>query len=161
MAPEQMTGGRATSKSDIYGFGMTIYEIFTGLAPFAHLPNDLVHAYVTKEDRRPERPSDLDVVVHGLDDSMWDIVLECWCRESSARPRAVDLVRRLDLLATLYAEQQKFPLSGHAGEDSEPVITQDTTSQQSNRGNLGSSVDAWGKTLRQLTTIDYPTVSHW
>ena len=34
MAPEQITGGEATPTSDIYAFGIVIYEMLTGVRPF-------------------------------------------------------------------------------------------------------------------------------
>ena len=34
MAPEQMSGGRADERTDIYGVGLLLFEMFTGRRPF-------------------------------------------------------------------------------------------------------------------------------
>ncbi|KDQ54015.1 hypothetical protein JAAARDRAFT_95097, partial [Jaapia argillacea MUCL 33604] len=57
MAPECMTGSTVDFRSDIYSFGMTIYEIFAGHPPFPHLPDPVVYVQITERNLRPDRPS--------------------------------------------------------------------------------------------------------
>jgi serine/threonine protein kinase len=40
MSPEQLTGAAIESRSDIYAFGILIYQMTTGLLPFADEGND-------------------------------------------------------------------------------------------------------------------------
>ncbi len=60
MAPEQT--GRMNrsidSRSDLYSFGVTVYEMLTGTLPFAAAdPMEWVHCHVA---RQPRRPTDRD-----------------------------------------------------------------------------------------------------
>ncbi|KDQ54275.1 hypothetical protein JAAARDRAFT_196645 [Jaapia argillacea MUCL 33604] len=181
MAPEQMSGSGVNKRSDVYSFGMTIYEIFVGHAPFGLLPNNTVFAYVRNEGGRPIRPSQSEITHRGLDDAMWSLVEECWSQEPRTRPPAADLVHRLEVLAVSYAGEQEIsqrtlhpPEKSHNDSDDisaslgsiqlQPTIESQSDgprpAHESIPANQGLPIstpvsDDEGETSRQITTIHY------
>lgn len=73
MSPEQT--GRMNrfldSRTDLYSFGITLYEIFTGKLPFvSEDPIQLIHFHIAK---RPTAPHDID---KGIPDILSDIIMK-------------------------------------------------------------------------------------
>ncbi|KAJ7903169.1 kinase-like domain-containing protein [Mycena leptocephala] len=79
--PEHQPKPSATR--DIYSLGCTIYEIYTGNPPFAHIPNDLVVRSAVLAASRPSRPRDLEKLIPEF---VWDLTQKCWLHEPSSRP---------------------------------------------------------------------------
>ena len=110
MAPELLKsddmGGvpqKPSKESDIYAFGMVAYEvsvaaasspmttrgliisqIFAHCSPYRHLNSDYMVLLEVISGKRPARP--LDREVFGLEDSVWDVVQECWNSDPQTRP---------------------------------------------------------------------------
>jgi serine/threonine-protein kinase len=73
MSPEQAQGGRGDARSDIYAWGVMMYEMLTGLTPFtgsdwmaimaAHLQNDPKPIHQTRHDVPPGLEA---VVMHAM-----------------------------------------------------------------------------------------------
>jgi serine/threonine protein kinase len=99
MAPEQMVRGITNKTTDIYSFGMTIYEIFTGAAPFANTIDSYLFVAVVDRAIRPLRPTESAIVQYGLDDTLWALIEECWSQEPKDRPIAATVASRLALLS--------------------------------------------------------------
>ncbi|GGH74780.1 serine/threonine-protein kinase [Pullulanibacillus pueri] len=69
LSPEQARGGKATVKSDIYGFGIVMYEMLTGQLPFPgdtpvsvalkHLNDDFIHP----RELNPNLPQSLENII--------------------------------------------------------------------------------------------------
>src|SRR5207302_6619252 len=83
MAPEQLAGKEVTARSDIYGLGLVLYEIFTGKRAFS---DTSAAAMRSPGDRTPSRPSS---VVRDLDPVVERVILRCLEKEPSARPATV------------------------------------------------------------------------
>ncbi|KAJ1301568.1 hypothetical protein OPQ81_008816 [Rhizoctonia solani] len=115
MAPElQVTEGQgATKAGDMFAFGMTMLELFTGLRPFSAVKNDIAVLLKYQNGERPPRPSHTGRDVKGskgnvigtrsniprdgdeirdvcvpMDDETWREVDRCWDQEPSLRPSA-------------------------------------------------------------------------
>ncbi|KAK0439972.1 kinase-like domain-containing protein [Desarmillaria tabescens] len=74
---------------DIYAFGCTVIEIFTGRIPFWNIKQDIaVMLAVWQNDLRPARPS-YDELPY---DSVWSLVELCWSRDVHRRPSSSSLV---------------------------------------------------------------------
>ncbi len=81
MAPEQLAGGEATVRSDIYALGLVLYELFTGRRAIdAKTIAELVRK---REEAGITRPSE---IVHELDPAVDRAVLRCLDRDPAARP---------------------------------------------------------------------------
>ncbi|KAI3611321.1 hypothetical protein WG66_002059 [Moniliophthora roreri] len=85
-----------TPASDVYSFGMTMLELYTGHAPFSHrrFYGGVIHDVVN--GIRPARPS-LDACP-GLTDDIWDVITSCWAQDAYQRPSMDAVVRRLYVL---------------------------------------------------------------
>ncbi|HEX3571632.1 MAG TPA: serine/threonine-protein kinase, partial [Acidobacteriaceae bacterium] len=83
MAPEQLAGKEVTARSDIYGLGLVLYEIFTGKRAFSDTSAAVLRS---RGDRTPSRPSS---VVRDLDPVVERVILRCLEKEPSARPATV------------------------------------------------------------------------
>ncbi len=63
MSPEQLSGGKATARSDIYSVAVTLYEVLTGQLPFTGATNyeimigHLQRAPVSPTEHNPEIPA--------------------------------------------------------------------------------------------------------
>ncbi|KAK7047941.1 Rho guanine nucleotide exchange factor [Paramarasmius palmivorus] len=112
LAPEIHRGTSCTSKkTDIYAFGCTCYEIFSGgYAPFYQLKFDPTVIHQVLENKRPDRPSGIPT----LTDSLWAIVEACWAGDPNLRPTADEVVTRLRCLESkiLRVEDEKANLDG-------------------------------------------------
>ena len=80
MAPEQLEGREVTMRSDIYGLGLVLYEVFTGKRAFAEKPAGALHRH---GDHTPSRPSS---VVKDLDPIVEKVILRCLESDPAARP---------------------------------------------------------------------------
>src|SRR5215472_14393736 len=76
MAPEQLAGKEVSTRSDIYGLGLVLYEIFTGKRAFAE-------KIAAHDQRTVSRPSS---VVKDLDPVIEKVILRCLETEAAARP---------------------------------------------------------------------------
>jgi Protein kinase domain len=81
MAPEQLTGGAASVKSDLYALGLILFEMFTGKRVFeAKTFNELLSLH---ESRTLTNPSS---VVRDLDPAIERVILRCLEHDPALRP---------------------------------------------------------------------------
>jgi len=97
MAPERLDpeqyglNGRTsrTFASDVYSFGMTIFEIYANRSPFSEL-GETQALIAAVSGKRPAHPGE-DAVRRGLTPAIWTFVTRCWDHQPSARPSLADL----------------------------------------------------------------------
>jgi serine/threonine-protein kinase len=98
IAPEQWEA-RATPASDVYSLGCTLYELATGVPPFAGSLPELMLAHV---EQRPARPSWLRAMPIELE----RLILRALAKRPEERPTMRELAYELAELAAAGALQE-------------------------------------------------------
>jgi serine/threonine protein kinase len=84
MSPELFMDGHVSKASDVYAFGILLWEMMTGQRAFAGVPVPLLPHEVAREGLRPKWPPD----VTGLSrcyNTMQLLAEACWQQQPSAR----------------------------------------------------------------------------
>ncbi|KAH9117613.1 hypothetical protein LEN26_012558, partial [Aphanomyces euteiches] len=94
MSPEQYFKPRSvTTKSDVWSFGMTLWEILCNDIPFRNASQEEYETSMFQnEDDRPEKPENFDCKLEPL----WTLITMCWKLDPSKRPSAVEIVNFLE-----------------------------------------------------------------
>lgn len=88
-APEAISHGKFSNKSDVWSFGVLLYEITTyGGIPYPALSNQEVFQQVTKGYRMPAPAK--------CPNFLYQIMLKCWSTEPEERPDFKSLKTQLD-----------------------------------------------------------------
>ncbi|XP_055612956.1 fibroblast growth factor receptor homolog 1-like, partial [Uranotaenia lowii] len=105
MAPESLEENFYDSQSDVWSFGVLLWEIMTlGGYPYSAIPawdNLLEHL---KKGKRLEQPSLCSVDIYMF-------MLSCWHYRPEERPTFNDIVQHLDRLVSLTANEEYLDLS--------------------------------------------------
>ncbi|KAM3343848.1 serine/threonine-protein kinase EDR1 isoform X2 [Capsicum galapagoense] len=88
MAPEVLRNEPSTEKSDVFSFGVILWELMTESIPWKDLNPLQVVGVVGFMDGRLDIPQELDPRVSA-------IILECWQSEPELRPSFEDISRRM------------------------------------------------------------------
>jgi serine/threonine protein kinase len=75
-----------TSKADVYSYGMTCYEVLTGLIPFDGHPR--ADYSLVLSGNRPQLPT-------YVSDDVADLITRCWHQEPEQRPEFLDICHKL------------------------------------------------------------------
>ena len=84
---------RPTKESDCYAFGMVIYEVLSGRAPFSHL-NPYIIVPRVMDGERPERPEGMEGV--WFTDDLWRMLNRCWATQPDSRPSVATVLECLE-----------------------------------------------------------------
>ncbi|KAH9127006.1 hypothetical protein AeMF1_002627 [Aphanomyces euteiches] len=93
MSPEQYFKPRSvTAKSDVWSFGMTLWEILCDDTPFRDCSeHEFREEIYQRENDRPEKPEEMDPVLEPL----WTLMARCWRLKPEARPSSDEIVEFL------------------------------------------------------------------
>jgi Tol biopolymer transport system component len=80
MSPEQATGGSVDARSDIFSFGVVLYQLVTGQRPFGGVTASELRAAVVRDQPRPPRE-----LAPGLSEGLERVVLRCLRKEPERR----------------------------------------------------------------------------
>lgn len=98
MSPEQGSGEEVDKRSDIYSFGVILYEMLTGARPFE--ADDRAGYIRQHKEQSPKPPSEINPYIP---ESMEKIILKCLEKDRSLRPQtAQEILKNLDHLVLGY-----------------------------------------------------------
>ncbi|KAJ7206534.1 ICP0-binding domain of ubiquitin-specific protease 7-domain-containing protein [Mycena pura] len=103
MAPELLSGSLPRPLSDIYAFGMTIYELYTDEIPLSTIPYGDFIELVFRLGVRPERPDEDECP--RMNDDIWDLAERCWNKDPKARPTARQIHDKIKIIMTQYTRE--------------------------------------------------------
>ncbi|KAH9119533.1 hypothetical protein LEN26_011590 [Aphanomyces euteiches] len=93
MSPEQyLTPQHVTTQSDVWSFGITLWEILCNATPYRDYGRCEIPAAIQSENDRPEKPVDLPPHLEPL----WTLINMCWRVNPKTRPTAVEIVNFLE-----------------------------------------------------------------
>jgi len=105
MAPESLYDNIYTTKTDVWSFGVLLWEIVTlGSTPYPGMSGSEVMKRV-KEGFRPEKPEHCDREIYNM-------MFYCWDKDPAERPSFSQLVKDLEALLTKdtdYIDLNQFP----------------------------------------------------
>lgn len=129
MSPEQCLGRSVDYRTDIYAFGVMLYEMLCGLLPFdAVTPGEFVVQHTTAI---PYKLSDRMLDKTGLPLQLEALAMRCLEKEPDARPPSMDAIRaELEELADAHdiSLQVYLPQSDPPPRTSSPADSVDTVS---------------------------------
>ncbi|KAJ6495430.1 kinase-like domain-containing protein [Mycena sanguinolenta] len=117
MSPEVLTGSRYRITSDVYAFGMTLYELHADETPLVSVPyGDLVDLVANRGVRpEPLEPGEgREVSVE-----LWELAEECWVLDPQKRPTATQLY---DTITQMIVARPQ-PSVPHTNAEPRPSIT--------------------------------------
>jgi len=96
-APEVIEYGTHTSKSDVYSYGVTLWEMFSyGRLPYAEYSNDVAQKLIVS-GQLMDSPLDCPPEVFAL-------ILKCWNRSAKERPTFAQVLTEVD---TIFKKQSE------------------------------------------------------
>jgi tetratricopeptide (TPR) repeat protein len=85
MSPEQLRGEAIDARTDIWSFGILLYQMLTGVHPFdAEFDESVMYRIMTDE------PVPVSTVQPGVPKALSDLVMHCLEREKAKRPQSMD-----------------------------------------------------------------------
>ncbi|XP_041914991.1 fibroblast growth factor receptor 1b isoform X6 [Alosa sapidissima] len=106
MAPEALFDRIYTHQSDVWSFGVLLWEIFTlGGSPYPGVPVEELFKLL-KEGHRMDRPS-------ACPQELYLMMKDCWHAVPTYRPTFKQLVEDLDRILSMTANQEYLDLSEH------------------------------------------------
>ena len=105
MAPEVMKNARYSKYSDVYGFGIVLWELATRREVYEGLESTQIIAMVANDHLRPEVPPGCP----------WnDVMVKCWREVPNERPPFEEIVKELNRL------KETIEFSTYTGDDLKP-----------------------------------------
>ncbi|XP_068733577.1 uncharacterized protein [Montipora capricornis] len=87
-AYESLLYGKYTTKSDVWSYGVVLYEIFTvGGSPYPRMDSKKIASLLQQGYRMPKPQH--------VDNDLYQIMINCWQNEPEARPSFADLTQQL------------------------------------------------------------------
>ncbi|XP_052281781.1 tyrosine-protein kinase Tec-like isoform X2 [Dreissena polymorpha] len=96
--PEVLSFTRFSSKSDVWAFGVLMWEVFTGgEMPYHQMRNAEVVDFVCSSNRRLAKPQ-------GCPQKIYMIMMDCWHKTPEERPSFMQMGRKLKTTTSSYVD---------------------------------------------------------
>jgi serine/threonine protein kinase len=89
MASETLEGGQSTKKSDVFAFGLILYEVLVGERVFPKTGNLVQLIQMHTQETRPPIPK-------GIHLSIATLIRQCWTKNPESRPTFEDILTILE-----------------------------------------------------------------
>jgi len=137
LAPEILSGKGYTFASDVFAFGVILWELLTWTVPWPdHGPWQVV-AMITEGRQRPEIPTSMDQLKGGSFpgiDEYTALMKDCWHQDAEARPSFAVVISRLrGMLANEAQRLSKNPESPTTSRGRGQVLANLSTSGDNTR----------------------------
>jgi serine/threonine protein kinase len=134
MAPERFSSRPYDGKADVYGVGITLYQMLSGSLPFVAVHRDPLAMAVMQRD---DQPPPLSALAPPVPPAMEYVVQQALRKDSAERPTAEELARLLAQAVGLPARAQAPPATrGPGGPGS---LTPPTPASQAARADTQSA----------------------
>ncbi|GAB6028077.1 hypothetical protein CHUAL_002297 [Chamberlinius hualienensis] len=111
MAPEALLQGHCTNKSDVWSFGIVLWEMMTlGATPYPGVPLNSLMDLLLSGYRMPKPDA--------CRDDIFDVMQACWRETPSERPAFRDLCFRMDYIMQTAADQHYISIESDDCDDS-------------------------------------------
>ena len=97
-SPEQIEGKELDSRSDIYSFGIMMFEMLTGKIPVVASTNSFGAWYKAHTFEKPCSFAEISPNLH-LPKQLEDVIMNCLCKKPSERPQSINEV--INILTTI------------------------------------------------------------
>jgi len=100
MAPESITKRQFSEQSDVYSFGITLYEIFARIQPYSNMKIRSEKRIAFEDNIRPKITPNMDInKVGGLE----SLIQQCWHTKPKERPLFEEIIKRLERMFNNYS----------------------------------------------------------
>jgi serine/threonine protein kinase len=93
-APELWLGKAKSTSSDMFAFGVLLWEFYACAVPFADIDDDIIGNLILRGERLPT-PNLADATSQGFPADYFALMEECWLDDPKKRPTAEQVHRRL------------------------------------------------------------------
>ncbi|XP_060589954.1 fibroblast growth factor receptor 2-like isoform X1 [Ruditapes philippinarum] len=120
MGPETLSNGKFTSRSDVWSYGVLLWEIVTlGSSPYPGIPPDMLINMYKSKYIMPQPPL--------CPDSIYSVMKDCWKHIPEDRTDFTSLVERLDKLVQTFSKKQYMDISFDQGGQKVSLVNGDVT----------------------------------
>lgn len=125
MAPELWEGERNTKMSDVYAFGMLVFEVLAGEFPLWHMRPDILSVAVRANNVRPKRPTGayVDSWPAAAYDALWSLACRCWDAAPSCRLSMKDARYLLDKIASMLVADSALAATVATADSVPPMLS--------------------------------------
>jgi len=96
LSDDSEVGTIPTEKSDVWAFGMTLYEILNRSFPYSHLKNDTMVALAISNGRLPGKPTPKEkAALPVMERKLWGLCVKCWQKKPDSRPSMDDVLSNI------------------------------------------------------------------
>ncbi|RQM27572.1 hypothetical protein B5M09_011667 [Aphanomyces astaci] len=96
LAPEVFNGDEHTEKTDVYSFGIILYEALSGASPFENVSADAV-PFIVQSGKRPTDFTPLEPLEHAGLEPLPTLMHKCWDVNPMVRPTFTAIISALQV----------------------------------------------------------------
>jgi serine/threonine protein kinase len=144
-APELLQGKAKSTKSDVYAFGVTFYEVMTGQSAWEDMSATDIMSAVGHRRERPAFPA-------GCHPFVQEIVSACWADDPAQRPSFDELNRRFNEARMAHASFREEPVAQTSSSSPvrELVVVVSSPGKTPEQEEVMKMVEATAETLADL-----------